>query len=180
MDERRSDSSVAGSEGVRRRQVPWRGALVVLALVTGWMLPASVGSAQISGAQRACSQLQAALERVGDRGSARQALVSRLQRLGCPTTGPTTTFFSPTTTVAVCPLPGGGFGPCPTTTTGSPGTTVPGGPTTTGSPGTTFVPTTSTLVPPGGPTTVPVSTTLLPCSPTTTGQFPVTTIPCAP
>lgn len=166
MDERRS-----------ARRLRWRGALVVLALTTGWLLPSAAGSAQTNDAQsRLCSRLQAALTRVGDRGSAGQALVARLQRFGCATTGPTTT-------VGACPLPGGGVGPCPTTT-GAPGTSVPGGPTTTGSPSTTFVPTTSTLVPPttspGGSTTIAPSTTLLPCSPTTTGQFPPTTVPCVP
>lgn len=185
MGERKSHSSAAGTEGVRRRPRPWRAFLVGLALVLGWWLPSSVGSAQTNGAQaRACSRLQEALTRVGDRGSARQAVTSRLQRLGCATTGPTTTFgptttavFPDSTTTSVhqdCVLPGGGIGPCPTTTTVAPGTTLPGGPTTT-----TLVPPTTL---PSGPTTVAPTTTLAPCLSTTTSStiFAPTTVPCAP
>ncbi len=175
MDRRESDRSAAGTKGIRRRRSPWRAMVVVLALALGWFLPSSVGSAQTTGAQtRACSQLRAALARVGSNGSAARALTARLQRFGCATNGPTTTFALPgSTTTSVhqdCVLPGGGIGPCPSTTVQS------------GNPGGT---TTSILFPPtsvpSGPTTVPPSTTLPPCSPTTTsqGQIP-TTIPCAP
>jgi hypothetical protein len=190
MDERRSIGLGPDTEGVRTRRLPRSAFLVGVTLMMGWLLLSSSSSAQTNGAHtRTCNRLQAALERAGQRGSAAQGAASRLQRLGCVTTGPTTTVApgSPTTTVPVCPLPGGGFGPCPTTTlpggpatTVSPGTTVPGGPATTVSPGTTFVPST-TVVPttsttaPGGSTT---STTLPRCSPvTTTG---VTTVPCVP
>lgn len=202
MDRRESDRSVAGTEGTRRRRSPWRGMVVVLALTLGWFLPSSVGTAQTTGAQtRACSRLQAALARVGDNGSAAQALTARLQRFGCATNGPTTTVAAGSTTTSVhqdCVLPGGGIGPCPTTTTmvvvdctipggqlgPCPSTTVgtgnPGGSTTTlFRPPTTFL---TTTFPPSGPTMAAPSTTLPPCSSTTTsqGQIPTTTILCAP
>ncbi len=190
MDERQSG-----------RRLPCRGVLVVLAMATGWSLPSAAGSAQADDAQtRACNRLQAALTRVGDRGAAANAIAARLQRFGCTTStlGPTTTFIAGTTTTVVhqdCPLPGGGVGPCPTTSVVGPGTTV--GPVTTVGPGTTvgtggttstvgLGATTTTVGPettaPGDGTTVPSPSTTLPrCSTTTTssGQVP-TTIPCAP
>ncbi|HYX45132.1 MAG TPA: hypothetical protein VE760_08835 [Acidimicrobiales bacterium] len=190
MEERGSAGSAAGTGGFRRRGVPWRAFLVGLALVLGWSLPSSVGAAQTPGAQtRACSRLQAALARVGNRGSAAQALTSRLQRLGCTTTGPTSTFGPTSTTVQAtttsvvvvdCPLPGGGVGPCPSTTVASsstvPGATtssVPGGATTSS----IFAPTTVV----GGPTTsfLPPPSSV-PCSTTTSAGPAITTIPCLP
>jgi hypothetical protein len=194
MNERGSDSSAAGAEGVRKLRLPWRGVVVALAMVMGWMLPSSVSAAQATGAQsRACRQLQAALNRVGDRGSARQALVSRLQRLGCTTSGPTTTAAPAMTTTTShfdCPLPGGGVGPCPTSTTMFPGSTVPGSTVPGGSTTTSFFPGTlaPTSVPPpptSDPTGPTTSSTLPPCPTTTTianapTTFPPTTVPCAP
>lgn len=169
MDERGSDSSAAGNREVGRSRLPWRAALVVVAMTAGWFLPTSVGTAQTNGAQtRACSRLEAALARVGSHGSAGQALAARLERLGCAATGSTTSSSSPgssTTSIHVdCTVPGGGLGPCPTTTTLF-GTT-------------STAPTTL----PGGPTTVPQTTTLPPCPTTTTSStlFPPTTVPCAP
>jgi hypothetical protein len=192
MDERANGGSAAGGDGARGRGLPWRGGLVILALTMGWLLPSSVGSAQTSDSDL-CSRLQAAQTRVGDRGLTSDAISSRLERYGCTTStlGPTTTFVAGSTTTSIhedCVLPGGGIGPCPTTTivgppttvgpgtTIGPGTTLPGGgaTTTTVGPGTTF---------PGGGTTVPSpSTTLPPCPITTTSStsIPTTTIPCAP
>ena len=195
MDRRGSDRSAAGTKGVRRRRAPWRGMVVALALALGWLLPSSVGTAQTGGAQpRVCRSLQAALERVGDRGSAAQALTARLQRFGCATSGPTTTAAGATTTSVHqdCPLPGGGVGPCPTSTTivvvdciGPDGQFIPC-PSTTVGPGTTSPPstipggstTTTVGPPPGTPTTV--VTTPGPCSSTSTTPGQVTTIPCVP
>ena len=156
MNARGRDSSAAGTERVRRFQLPWRGVVVLLAMIMGWMLPSSIGSAQTSGAQtRACSRLQAALARVGDRGAAAQALSSRLQRLGCTTSGPTSTSSSGPTSTLV------------TTTTGAPGTSVPGGSTTSSVFAGTTVPGGSTTTTVPGGTTVPGPTTSIP-SPSTT------------
>jgi hypothetical protein len=174
MEERRSQST-------RSRQLPWRAALVALALVGGWLLPPSAGTAQTGGSAqpRVCRSLQAALDRVGGRrsGAAAQAIAARLQRLGCATTGPTSTVGSTPTTIAAtttsvhqdCQLPGGGVGPCPSTTvgTGNPGTT-------------TTIPFPPTSLPGGGSTVPSPSTTLPPCTTTTTGQAIPTTVPCVP
>ena len=153
MDERTSWSA-ADSHDPRRRRRPWRGVLVALALAGGWLLPSSVGDAQTNGTaqSRVCSRLQAAVARVGDQGSARQALTARLQRFGCLPTGPTTTATPGTVTPTTF---------TPTSLAPPPGvpTTVPGG----------------TTVPP-----VPCSSTTTIAATTTTGQFPPTTIPCAP
>ncbi len=149
-----------------RSKSVWRGVAVTLALLAGWMLPESASEAQ-AGSQaraRACRQLQAALNRVGNRQAPRQALISAMNRLGCNGSAATTTSVPATTTTSIvvvdCPLPGGGVGPCPTSTitTVSPPTTQPGDTTTTGP-----------------------STTLPPCSTTTTlNGIPPTTIPCQP
>lgn len=198
----RTDRPAAGTGGTSERRLTWRGIVIAVTLVAGWMLPSSVSGAQTNGAQtRVCTQLQRVQERLANHPAARQALAARIQRLRC--VGPTTTTVgqgtTTTTTHIDCPLPGGGVGPCPTTTVVPPGpTTVPPGSTstvpTTLPPGasttTTVGPgsgnTTSTVAPPtsapGGPTTTGPPTTLGPCPTTTTGPGGTlpTTIPCLP
>lgn len=105
---------------------------------------------------RVCNQLRAYQAAFAAFPSAAQALETALARYGCTGSGGTTTTFPGTTSTTFhedCQLPGGGIGPCPTTTT-----SIPNGPSTSG-PGTTGVP----------PTTLP------PCTSTT--GFPPTTIP---
>ncbi len=181
----RGGGSAAGTGGLRGRRLPWRGVVIALALVAGWMLPSSVSGAQANGRDarsRVCSRLESLQARVADHPSARQALASRLQRFGCTTSGPTTTSVPgpfPTTTVVP-----GTFPPTTAVTTtlppGATTTTVPVGGTTSS----VFVPTTA---PPGAPTTLSPSTSLVPppslpqCSSTTTATGPVvTTVPCVP
>ena len=168
------------AEGSRRPRLPWRGALIVLAVLAGWSITPSVDAAQSNSARgrdgaasladdaqsRVCRRLQNALATLGDRESTRQALSSRLELFGC--TGPqptvTVTTLPATTTTSIhfdCPLPGGGVGPCPTTTT-VPSTTTSG-------------PTTTTTTRPGATTTLPPPTTLPPCPSTTTTDPPVST-----
>lgn len=150
-----------GGHRTGRSKSAWRALAVALALLAGWMLPASASGAQPgAGARaRACNQLQAALRRIGNRQAPRQALLSAMNRLGC-NGSPTTTAVPATTTTSTlfvdCPLPGGGVGPCPTSTitTVSPPTTQPGDTTTTG-PSTTLVPCTTTTTSQGVPTTIP-------------------------
>jgi hypothetical protein len=186
MNERTRNSSPTGTEGIRSFRLPWRGVVVVLALLMGWFLPMSVGAAQTDGARtRACSRLQAALARVGDRGAAAQALSSRMQRLGCTTSGPTTTSSSGPTSTTVVPgtsVPGGSptsVAGGPPTSSVFPGTTVPGGSTTSSSvfpgpghtaPPTLVFPTTTTV--PGGSTVPSSSTTIFPSPPTTAPPGP--------
>jgi hypothetical protein len=131
-----------------------------------------------------------------------QALAPFVAAFGC--TGPATT-IPPLTTTSIhldCPLPGGGIGPCPSTTIvlppppfptttflpPFPPTTFPPPPfpttsfpppfPTTSFPPGTFVPTT---FPPGSSTSSTIST-LPPCPSTTTTSpsIPSTTIPCQP
>ncbi len=180
-----------------RGRLTWGAVVVGLALVAGWMLPSSVSGAQTNGGggqSRVCAQLQRVQQRLADHPAARRALTSRLQRFGCSTSGPTTTTIAQGTTTTTfhldCPLPGGGVGPCPTTTVVPPGpTTVPPGSTSTAPTTIGLGPTTTTIGPPptttatpGGPVTTGPTTTLGPCATTTTGPggIPPTTIPCLP
>ena len=107
---------------------------------------------------RICQALLVARAEFGANDFVRQALAPFLARFGCT---PTTTIPSSTTTSTHldCPLPGGGIGPCPTTTV------------------VTISPTT---LPPATFPTSSTSSTLPPCPSTTTTTIvmPSTTIPC--
>lgn len=162
-----SGADGSGHVGERSRRRAMRRRVAVVAATVAVVLqlqspaPAQVPAAYLA---RVCAALQGVQVAFPGSDVVRQALAPLLARFAC---GPavSTTAAPGTTTTSVhldCPLPGGGVGPCPTTTL------------------TTLAPTT---LPPGATTVPPPSTTLPPCPSTTMTSMPnttVTTIPCQP
>lgn len=110
---------------------------------------------------RICQALLVVRADFGANDFVRQALAPFLARFGCT---PTTTTIASNTTTSThldCQLPGGGIGPCPTTTV----VTIP-----------------PTTFPPGTFPTSSTTSTIPPCPSTTTTTIfmPTTTIPCQP
>ena len=116
----------------------WR-VLLLIGFGAAWSASPSVtgvsGAAHVTpdAQARICSELASAQSRFGHHQSVDEAVAARMRRYGCPGSQPSSTITTlPGTTTTTfhldCPLPGGGVGPCPTTTTSTivfPGTTVP-------------------------------------------------------
>ena len=147
----------------RRRGLIRRMAVLVgaaAAVIQVQQSPAPAQLSPVSGAHQAriCEALRSVDAAFAGNDLVRQALAPWLASFACGPSQPNTTSPGSTTTTTShfdCPLPGGGVGPCPTTTF----TTFP-------------VPT----LPPGA-TTIVTPTTILPPCPSTT-SMPNTTFPC--
>lgn len=164
---RTSGAGTATPAGGRRRRGLIRRITVLVALAAAVIQvqqsPAPAQLAPVGGAQQAriCEVLRRLDAAFAGNGFVRQALGPLLTSFGCGPAQPNTTSPASTTTTTThvdCPLPGGGVGPCPTTTF----TTFP-------------IPT----LPPGVTTIAPPTTILPPCPSTTVPtSMPSTTIPC--